>query len=68
MLAIKKKKTENQPKYRVGWNYGVNDTLSAIANLFDTIEYAGYTVCDVDIEKDSVNGSWEYICKVIKKG
>ena len=68
MLAIKKKKeTKKQPKYRLGWEYGKSDTLAAMVFLFRDIEAEGFIVCSVDVEKDTVNGSWEFAYKIVEK-
>lgn len=70
----KKEKIENQPKYDInrilGWHYGASDTLQEVVVLFNRTEEAvkdKYRICDVDIEKDTVNGSWEFIYKVVEK-
>ena len=62
-----KKETENQPDYKLGWHYGAGETLVGMVRLFNGIETDGYVVCNVDVEKDTVNGSWEYVFKIVEK-
>lgn len=59
-------KIKKQPKSKLGWYCGYSETLEEIVIFFNNIEEE-YTVCDVDIEEDTVNGSWRFIYKIAEK-
>ena len=64
---MEEERMENQPKYKLGWHYGTTELLEDIVSRFNCIELEGFIVRDVKIEKAVVEGTWEYIYKVIDK-